>query len=140
MNKKFTVIALVSTLFASAASASVPNAMPEQNSMTIEIRGYVPVICRASVNATSVASQEGQTAIGQLNEFCNSPTGYQVWVDYSPELAGSSIIVDGHSVELSESGTALIDASSTAGIATKDLAIEQNGEAQGNLSIRMVAL
>jgi len=141
VNKKFIALAALTTLVATGASATAPGAMSEQSSYTIELRGYVPVICRASVNATQVATQPGQTSLGQLSEFCNSPTGYQVWVDYSPSLANASIIIDGRTVQLGESGTALIDSSTTAAIATKDLALDQSGDgAQGNLSIRVVAL
>ncbi|MGA0602862.1 hypothetical protein ACO2Q3_19290 [Caulobacter sp. KR2-114] len=140
LKKKLIAVAAMATLFAGAASASAPSVLPQQSSFTIGIQGFVPVICRASVNATQVASQTGQTPLGQLSEFCNSPNGYQVWVDYSPTLANSSIIIDGRTVQLDSSGSALIDSSTTAAITSKDLALNQADGAQGNISIRVVAL
>lgn len=141
LKKKLIAVAAFATLFAGAASATAPSAMPQQASYTINIQGFVPVICRASVASTQAPVQSGQTSLGQLSEFCNSPNGYQVWVDYSPSLANASIIIDGRTVQLDASGSALIDSSTTAAIATKDLALNQTGDgAQGNISIRVVAL
>jgi hypothetical protein len=141
LGKRILAIAAVATLFSSAASATAPSALTDDSSYTIELRGYVPVICNANVNASQVSVQSSQVEIGQLSEFCNNANGYEVWVDYTPSLAGSTLLVDGQSVDLTEAGTARITHVDHAGIASHDLALNlETAETQGNISVRIVAL
>lgn len=141
LNKKFIAVAVLSTFMAGATSATAPSALPAQSSYTVELRGFVPVICHAEVNAAQVAATSGQTPLGQLSEFCNNPNGYEVWVDYSPSLAADALLVDGKKVQLSASGSTRIDRSNRAAIDSKSLALDApTGGVSGNISIRMVAL
>ena len=101
----------------------------------------MPVICRAQVEAQSISVHQGLVPIGTMHEFCNSPGGYEVWADYSPGLAGASLVVDGQTVALSASGSTRISYSSHAAIDSHDLALNlPDNEAQGNISVRIVAL
>lgn len=141
MKKSFIAALAVSTLFAGAAFAGSLGSAAEQNTFTLELRGYVPVICRAEVSATQVGTQSNQVSLGQLNEFCNDPNGYQVWVDYSPNLADGALLVDGQRVNLTTAGSVMVSSSNQPSIAAHDLALDlpQSG-AQGSVSIRVVAL
>lgn len=104
----------------------------------IGIVGYVPVICRANVEASMVAPVAGTTSLGMLKEFCNSPTGYRVIADYSPSLAQAKLIVDGKPVPLHKDGSTVITQSNNAAIADHTLALELPKDGQvGNLSFRI---
>jgi hypothetical protein len=140
IKQRILAIAALSTLLCGAASATESTASAGEASYTIEVRGYVPVICRAQVSATLTPAQAGTVDLGQLNEFCNNPTGYEVWVDYPPSLSGASVTIDGQTVALSDSGSTRIDQSTTAGIASKSLALNLADNQSGSLSIRVVAL
>ena len=140
MNRKFMAVLLASAMFAGNAVAAAP-VSTDKSSFTFEIQGFVPVICRANVDAQSVPVQAGVVPIGSLHEFCNSPSGYEVWADYSPSLANAAIIIDGHAVKLSPSGSTRISRTLLPNIDTHDLALNlPDANVQGNLSVRIVTL
>lgn len=105
-------------------------------SYTINITGYVPVVCRVTAANTQV--QSGQTVdLGNLTEFCNNPTGYQVWVDYTPGITGETMYVDGNAIPLSSSGSTMIDSSSTAASLVRSLSIS-GADQPTSISLRVV--
>lgn len=107
-------------------------------SYTINITGYVPVICR--VNAANTEVQPGQNVdLGNLTEFCNNPTDYQVWVDYAPGITGETIYVDGNAIPLSASGSTMIDSSSTAASLVRSLSLSGDDQPT-SLSLRVVPI
>lgn len=120
------------------ANGFAPSVTAGGAQFTIGIVGYVPVICRANVDATSIAPVAGTTSLGMLKEFCNSPTGYRVIADYSAELARAKLIVDGNPVVLADGGSTVISQSASAAIADHTLALElpQDGSA-GTISFRI---
>ena len=133
------VVAVVA-LCASAlpAGAFAPSVQAGGAQFTISLVGYVPVICRANVDASSVAPVAGTTSLGMLKEFCNSPRGYQVVADYSPELASAKLLVDGVEVPLSAAGSTVVSQSDSAKIAKHSLALEMPQDGQtGNISFRI---
>ena len=141
MNKKVYLGVIAMTALSAPAIGAMPNVGIESGQFTIGISGFVPVICRASVEQTMVAPQEGQVSLGALKEFCNSPTGYSIQADYSPSLAHAKIIVDGRPVPLGKSGTTEITKSNKAGIATRDLQLDlPKGVEGGSVSFRIVPL
>ena len=141
VKRRFIALAALCTLFAGSASATAPSALTDQSSFTLELRGYVPVICNAQVNAAQVTPQAGQVELGQLSEFCNNANGYEVWIDYSPSLAGASLVVDGQTVNLTDAGSARISHLDHAAIASHDLALDlPSADTQGNISVRVVTL
>jgi hypothetical protein len=135
--KAIAVAAAMSLLAASGVSA----AEDPQSTYTLQISGYVPVICRAQLNTDVAPSAAGEISLGQMSEFCNNSSGYQVWIDYSPDLAGDTLMVDGQEVVLDNTGSVQIDSSAGPNVSTKELTLEvpQDG-ISGNLSIRVVTL
>lgn len=132
------------TMFAVLCATTLPaNAVtPSVNvggaDVAIAIVGYVPVICRAKVDASTIAPAAGTTSLGMLKEFCNSPTGYRVIAEYSPVLASARLIVDGTAVALDASGSTVISQTDGAKIANRTLALElpQDGPS-ANISFRI---
>ncbi len=133
-------VTAVAALCASALPASgfAPSVDVGSASYAIGIVGYVPVICRANVDASAVAPVAGTTSLGLLKEFCNSPSGYRVVADYSPALASAKLIVDGVPVTLEASGSTVISQADGAKIADHALALEMPQDGQtGNISFRI---
>lgn len=123
-------------LTAVAASALVSTAATATPSFTLELTGQVPTICYADVQLSA-----GRT--GTLDEFCNVSSGYEVYAEHSPELAGAMLVVDGVEVALSAEGPTRVSRSDHADIATRSLELRlPDGRAapNGTLSFRVVAL
>ena len=139
MNRKVFAF-LIATAMIGGPATAVPDA-PGSSSYSIGITGFVPVICRASVDTTVVRGASARNSLGNLNEFCNSPNGYQVFVEASPELAHATIVVDGNRVPLAANGPTLISSSNGPSIVSHQLVLHTpTGNANGSLSIRVVAL
>ena len=122
-------------VLAAPASAVAPGVNLGSGQFTIGLTGFVPVICRASVDATVVAPSAGTVQLGALNEFCNSPNGYVVVANYSASLGKATLLVDGKAVPLGADGTTIVTQSNTAAISTHELALQ--GASQGSLSFRI---
>ena len=69
----------------------------------------------------------------RISEFCNSPLGYQVWVDHAPGVHSASFQVDGQSVPLSATGSTMIGSAPTAASQSRFLSLDL-GEDAGALS------
>ena len=134
-------VVAVAVMCASAlpAGAFAPSINVGGAQFTIGLVGYVPVICRANVDASAVAPVAGTTSLGMLKEFCNSPTGYRVVADYSPQLAQAKLIVDGVPVPLhKDGGSTVVSQSNSAAIANHSLALElPKGGQPGTISFRI---
>lgn len=135
MNRRVCAFAIASTLLAGSATA----AAPANSSYTIGITGFVPVICHAQFDASVVPSQAGETSLGQLNEFCNNPNGYQIFAETSPELADATLLVDGEAITLAAGASTLVVSADGPSIASREVSLASNGAA-GSLSFRLVAL
>jgi hypothetical protein len=110
---------------------------------TIEITGFVPVICNVSMSQDIVTpSPEESIDLGVMSEFCNSPNGYQVWVDYAPGTQMGTFEVDGERIPVSASGATMISASFTAAKRTRHLSLDMgvNSQVPFSLSMRIVPL
>ena len=111
----------LATLGLAAAMISAPSAA---SSYGIELRGHVPVTCHVSSNA-AIFAVDGSTAdLGVLREFCNNAAGYQLYLDYAPELAGAVVMIGGTSVELGAQGTAALAEESGPAIRTRAVSID----------------
>lgn len=134
-------VAAIAALCATALPASglAPSVDVGSAQFSIGIVGYVPVICRAHVDASAVAPVAGTTSLGLLKEFCNSPSGYRVVADYSPQLAQAKLIVDGVPVPLHKGGgSTVVSQSNSAAIASHSLALElPKGGQTGTISFRI---
>ena len=120
------------------ATAFQPAVAVGANQYTIGVVGYVPVICRANVEANMVAPVAGTVSLGTLKEFCNSPAGYRVVADYSPALAEAKLLVDGKEIALGEGGSVVVSESDQAAIASHavELMLAKDGQT-GSLSFRI---
>jgi hypothetical protein len=136
-------IALVAAfaVASSAAQAADPHVAVNSAQYTIGISGFVPVVCRATVDAAMVPAQGGQVSLGSLNEFCNSPNGYEVYADYSANMAKASLLIDGQKVPLGKDGTVRVTKSNRAAIAAHAVSLDlPKGVEPGTISFRIVAL
>ena len=132
---------LTAALLAASATAAGAAADDSSSEASIAVRGFVPVVCRAQVQATVVVPQEGRAELGQLNEFCNSPGGYAVYADHSAELASAELFVDGKAIQLAENGSTLVASSAVAAAASRSVAISvPGGQTGGTITFRIVPL
>lgn len=119
------------------ALAPAANAQSGTSGYRIGVEGYVPVICRVTVDAAQVPNA-GTTSLGELKEFCNNAHGYQVVADYSPALAGASLVVDGVEIPLNASGSVTVSQSDKAAMLSRKVELKLAGAAQpSNLSFRI---
>jgi hypothetical protein len=141
MTYKSILSAAALLVVAGNASAVSPNVDVNSGQYSIGISGFVPVICRASVGATSTPVAGSNINLGGLNEFCNSPNGYEVYADYSPALSAASLVVDGQKINLSNDGSTRISHSNRAAIASRaiELDLSRTNGAIGNIAFRIVA-
>lgn len=117
--------------FGAMPATAVAPAVDLSNSYTIGIRGFVPVICRASLSASTAATQAGVQRLGSLTEFCNSPNGYRVQAQYSPNLANAKLLIDGTAVPLSADGSVLVSSSDRAAITTRTVELDLGESVSG---------
>ncbi|WP_423603653.1 hypothetical protein [Sphingomonas sp. MS122] len=133
--------AALSSFVAVNASAINPALDVASGRYTLGITGFVPVICRASVDATSVPVAAGEVSLGTLSEFCNSPNGYEIYADHSDALAKGSLIIGGQKVQLSQQGSTRIRKTNRAGIANNGVTLEvPKGVTSAQISFRIVPL
>jgi hypothetical protein len=120
------------------ASGFQPSVAVGGNQYTISVVGFVPVICRANVEATIIAPNAGSVSLGTLKEFCNSPSGYRVVADYSAALTSAKLVVDGKEIELGTAGSVVVSESDRAAINDRSLELQlpQDGQT-GSLSFRI---
>lgn len=108
----------------------------------ILIKGYVPTICRVSVEKDFALTAAHVTNLGQMTEFCNSKNGYIVYVDHTPDLSGAILEIDGRNVILTPSGSTAILQSSQPSRNSHSLLLDLSAlpNAKGSLWFRIVPL
>lgn len=90
-------------------SASGPAGASSEASAGYLVRVSVPVICQLHHEPGLVAGAGGSYGLGELQEYCNAPGGYQVMVNYTPgSMRGAVVGVGDEHVTLDGSGTALV--------------------------------
>lgn len=137
--KKLTIaIAFAAAMISTNASAGSLDQGAGSAEYRIAISGHVPVICRVQVDETMVAPSTGTVSLGTLKEFCNNANGFRVVADYSPALAGASLIVDGRTIALGQSGSVIVAESNQPANLTVpvELALAEGGQS-GNLQFRI---
>lgn len=133
------MLALLATTM--PAQAIAPGIGVDSGQFTIGISGFVPVICRASVEVSMAAPDNGMVQLGSLKEFCNSPNGYRVHADFSASLNAARLVVDGEDVSLDQGGSVVVSESDRAAIDTHDLTLVlPEGTQTGSLSFRIEPL
>lgn len=120
------------------ASGFQPSVAAGGSQYTIGVVGYVPVVCRANVEATVIKPKAGAIPLGLLKEFCNSPSGYRVVADFSPALANATLVVDGKKIDLGSAGSVVVSESDRAAITDRTLELQMPQDGQtGALSFRI---
>lgn len=75
---------------------------------TLNIRLTVPVVCNVS-HQSSISPVGDGYRLGALREFCNSPRGYALVVNYAPgSMKGAVVSVGEERVVLDGSGRAVV--------------------------------
>ena len=90
----------------------------------ISIHGFVPVICRVSINEKIRPAGGMLVDLGQMNEFCNNANGYIVYVDHTPDVIGAIMIIDGRRITLNPSGSTAIYQSNTPSNRTHKISLD----------------
>lgn len=134
--------ALASALaLATPVEANAPGVELGATRFSVGVVGFVPVICRASLDAGMVPIGTGTAKLGTLNEFCNSPGGYRVVATYSPSLASGRLMVDGSAIELDGTGSVVVSQSDHAAMTNRDLSLELSQDVtSGSLDFRIEPL
>ncbi len=109
----------------------------------IHLKGHVPVTCKVRVGMQAAAINDGVVDLGGVREFCNAPAGYEVFLDYSNNFAGTTLLVDGAPHELSREGSLMFASEDGPALRTRSLALDlgkSKGKINGgSISFRIVA-
>lgn len=139
-HKALAVTFALLTLSAPAAG-SLGGVEAQSGDVRIGISGFVPVICRASVEGVQSERTDGFVSLGSMREFCNNPHGYTIHADYSPNLAKGALILDGVKIPLDNSGSVRIVQTARAGVASRAINLKlPNGTTGGSISFRIQPL
>lgn len=119
MVRRIGKLAVAGLLVAAGTSAA------NSESFGIDLVLRVPVMCKVSTG-TGVAdaglSVPGSFELGEIQEFCNAPRGYDLLVHYTPgTLKGMTLIAGDARVQLDGSGSAVVGHSSAPAIKVRNL-------------------
>jgi hypothetical protein len=119
MSRKLTAV----LAFAVAVAATASPALAETGTGTLTLSLTVPVLCRVSYSSAGAGESVGEAVnLGQLKEFCNAGSGYNVVVDYSPgSLRGAVLQLGDDRVVLDGSGEAVLSYAAGPRIRTRQL-------------------
>lgn len=141
MALKAVSVTLSLLVLAAPAVGARPGVDAGTGDVQIGISGFVPVICRTSVEGGQLTVREGQVSLGSMREFCNNPRGYAIHADFSPNLATGALVVGGQRIPLDESGSVQIVKSEQAEITSRPIDLELPKDAQsGTISFRIQPL
>ena len=131
--------ALAMTGFAAQADTA---GLQSTASTTIQLRAFVPVICRVQFSAdVGQADENGLVSLGTAKEFCNAPRGYRVLVQHAANLEGAALISDGVRIPLSASGETVLTDAHHADLRSVTLALDPGNEPSqfNSLGVRIEA-
>jgi hypothetical protein len=95
-------------LLAAAAMAAIPSqASAAPSRLVIYLRADVAPFCRvwAPDDTDAVRLVDGQAALGQVREVCNTAGGYVLRADFS-NLSGGSVVAGSETASVDENGSA----------------------------------
>jgi hypothetical protein len=99
------------------------------------LSGDSPIICSAGIDpAGEGAAGAGVLALGRLREFCNAPEGYELWIDYPPELASDTLVVGDDRIPLTSEGSVRVSTAAGPAIKLRNMSLE-GAAPSGNLSL-----
>lgn len=113
--KKFAVLALAAAMISAPGTASTYG---------VELRGNVAVSCHVTGQTPVVDLSQKVADLGVLREFCNNAAGYNLYLDYAPQLAGAVVTVDGASIQLGSEGTATLAAETGPAMRSRSVQID----------------
>jgi hypothetical protein len=131
--KKLMFALLVASIPASAG------ADPSNGSQSLNIGGYVPLVCRADYTPAIAYRPDGVIDLGSIREFCNSGSGYQVVVEYSATEAPGTLILNGDEIKLEPGGSTVVAEVTGPAILTRNIAYKPGSEPITSLRIRLQA-
>lgn len=125
--KKLIALGLAATMISAPSAAS---------SYGVELRGTVAVSCHVTGQSALIDVSSDIADLGVLREFCNNAAGYNLYLDYAPQLAGAVVTVDGTRIALGSEGTTALAIEAGPAIRTRAVQIElSNVEDKSNLAI-----
>ncbi len=101
------ILALFCLTSTAAQAADAVNATNATSSFVLQVN--VPVRCALRHDGSTVSIEGGAYRLGELKEYCNSPQGYSVVVDYQPgTMRGAVIMVGDERITLDGSGESIV--------------------------------
>jgi hypothetical protein len=94
-----------------AALASLGGSAPgSAESYGFNLHAVVPVMCQLRHTDVGAGATDGNIfSLGQINESCNAPTGYEIVVNYTPGTLNGTVLAAGEDhVTLNGSGEAIL--------------------------------
>ncbi|WP_439478387.1 hypothetical protein [Brevundimonas sp.] len=122
--------------------ASIPasaGADPANGSQSLTLGGYVPLVCRADYTAAISFRPDGIINLGSVREFCNSGTGYQVVVEYTPTGAPGALILNGDEIALDPNGSTVVAEVEGPAILTRNIAYRPGSQPITSIRFRLEA-
>ena len=108
-------------------------------SQTVTIGGYVPLVCRADYAPAISFRPDGVIDLGSVREFCNSGSGYQVVVEYTPTSAPGALILNGNEIALNSSGSTVVAEVAGPAILTRNIAYRPGAQPISSIRVRLQA-
>lgn len=117
MKPAFAVFPVLGLAFAAGAANA-------EDSIGYNLQLTVPVVCSVRFEAAGGTLVDGANRLGMTREYCNSPGGYQLLLQYSPgSLRGAVVNVGNSRVVLDGSGTAILAGAQGPKIQDRDLIV-----------------
>jgi hypothetical protein len=105
---------------------------PAKAQVQIAISGIVQPVCRVDARLSHGS--------GEVKELCNVAAGYDLFLDYPPEAAGSALTIDGKPLALAPSGSTLVASSAGPAVRTRAVTLAAPaGVADRVFSFRIVS-
>lgn len=107
-----------------AVATSVP-AVQARDAATFNLRATVPLSCSLNMRPALVGAENDESYnLGTFTEYCNSPSGYQIVVQYTPgTLNGAMLTAGNDTIVLTGSGRAVLTRSTGPQIRERSLTI-----------------
>lgn len=122
--KKLAAFGLAAAMIATPGTASTYG---------VELRGDVAVSCHVTGQTPVVDLADKVADLGVLREFCNNAAGYNLYLDYAPQLAGAVVTVDGASIQLGADGTAVLAAEAGPAVRSRSVQIDLSGASDASI-------